>query len=298
MAIDTEDCMIGITIAAAGLAAMLAGATHYMTRVARGDLRAPPATLLVGVPLAAGLALVGLGIGLALGEPPLPLSVVAGISLVLAAFALWVHRQRRVPRDTLAVALGDPLPAFATLTPEGARFDSRSLAGRRVLLKFFRGEWCPFCQAELRRFEALRPTLAARGVEIVALSKDAPEAARRHRERDGLGFTLLCDPELSVIRRFGVEHRKALEISAGPRLSLFGLAVGSRPSFKAMAAPTTLLVDEAGAIRWIDQTDDYKVRSSAERVLGAVAEAFGGPRVVAAEPDGDPALPEVCCPTC
>ena len=102
----------------------------------------------------------------------------------------------------------------------------------------------------------------------------------------------------NVIRRFGVEHRKALEISAGPRLSLFGLAVGSRPSFKAMAAPTTLVVDEAGVIRWIDQTDDYKVRSSAERVLGAVGEAFGGPRVVAAEPETGSALPELCCPTC
>jgi hypothetical protein len=41
-----------------------------------------------------------------------------------------------------------------------------------------------------------------------------------------------------------------------------------------MAIPTSLLVDENGVIRWIDQTDDYRLRSSNERVLQAVSEAF------------------------
>ena len=41
-----------------------------------------------------------------------------------------------------------------------------------------------------------------------------------------------------------------------------------------MAIPTSLLIDENGVIRWIDQTDDYRLRSSNERVLKAVREAF------------------------
>lgn len=42
-----------------------------------------------------------------------------------------------------------------------------------------------------------------------------------------------------------------------------------------MTIPTSLLVDEDGVIMWIDQTDDYRLRSSNERVLKAVTEAFG-----------------------
>jgi len=42
-----------------------------------------------------------------------------------------------------------------------------------------------------------------------------------------------------------------------------------------MAIPTSLLIDEHGVIRWIDQSDDYRLRSSNERVLQAVREAFG-----------------------
>ena len=51
--------------------------------------------------------------------------------------------------------------------------------------------------------------------------------------------------------------------------------VGIIPAVKTMAIPTTLLVDEEGVVRWIDQTDDYRMRSDPDRVFGAVQEAFG-----------------------
>lgn len=266
--------MIGTLVAAAAVVVQLAGGTQFLFRVSRSDLRPPPAALTLGMPLGACMGVVGLGLGLEAGEPRIPLVLLSGTTLVWAAVAYGVHRQRRIPRNVLQVDVGEPMLAFSARTPEDDRFDSSALAGRRVLLKFFRGEWCPFCQAELKRFEALRPELEAHGVEIVAISKDTPEAAHHHRERDGLGFTVLCDPDLTVIRRFGVEHHKALEISGRRRFSVFGIELGSAPGFRTMAIPTTLLVDEQGIVRWIDQTDDYMVRSSVERVLTAVTECL------------------------
>jgi peroxiredoxin len=120
----------------------------------------------------------------------------------------------------------------------------------------------------------MRGDLEARRIRLVALSKDDVETAAAHRRRDGLGFTLLADPALEVIRRYGVEHHKALEVSKFS-FTLFGLPLALVPSFKTMAIPTTLLVDEHGIIRWIDQTEDYRVRSSSDRVLGAIDGAFG-----------------------
>ena len=48
------------------------------------------------------------------------------------------------------------------------------------------------------------------------------------------------------------------------------------PSFKTMAIPTTMLVDEEGVIRWIDQADDYRVRGDDARIREAVQSVFGG----------------------
>lgn len=267
--------MTPVLLCIVALATLFAGVGSYAAAIPRGEN--PRLPIAVGLSLLASLGLVAVAVVLALaGEGPLAVVLPVAVMLLLSTgFLLFVHAQRKVPRDTLRVAVGDPLLPFTAVTADGAPFDSQALAGRRVLLKFFRGAWCPFCQAELQRFEAMRPALRSLGVEVVALSKDTPEAARQHRDRDGLGFVLLCDPELEVIRQYGVEHRKALEVSGGPEFRLFGLRVGSRPRFRTMAAPTTLLIDENGVIRWIDQTDDYKVRSSAERVLGAMATTFG-----------------------
>lgn len=120
----------------------------------------------------------------------------------------------------------------------------------------------------------MQPDLDEHGIRLIALSKDTVEEAATHKIRDGLSLTLLADPKLDVIRQFGVEHHKALGFNTGT-FSLFGLPLALTPSFKTMAIPTSLLVDEDGVIRWIDQADDYRLRSSNDRVLEAVNEAFG-----------------------
>ena len=120
----------------------------------------------------------------------------------------------------------------------------------------------------------MQSDLDGHGVNLVALSKDTVEEAATHKTRDGLSMTLLADPKLDVIRQYGVEHHKALGFNTGS-FTLFGIPLALTPSFKTMAIPTSLLVDEQGVIRWIDQTDDYRLRSSNERVLQGVREAFG-----------------------
>jgi alkyl hydroperoxide reductase subunit AhpC len=112
------------------------------------------------------------------------------------------------------------------------------------------------------------------GVSIVALSKDSVEEAAVHKARDGLNLTLLADPKLEVIRQYGVEHHKALGFSTGS-FTLGSIPLSLMPSFKTMAIPTSLLVDEGGVIVWIDQADDYRLRSNERRVLKAVESAFG-----------------------
>jgi alkyl hydroperoxide reductase subunit AhpC len=119
-------------------------------------------------------------------------------------------------------------------------------------------------QAELEKYD----------VSVVALSKDTVEEAAVHKARDGLTFQLLSDPKLEVIKQYGVEHHKAFGFKTG-LLVIGGIPLAFVPSFKAMAIPTSLLVDEHGVIQWIDQTDDYRLRSNDSRVLGAVKNAFG-----------------------
>ncbi len=111
------------------------------------------------------------------------------------------------------------------------------------------------------------------GISVVALSKDDVAAAAVHKKRDGLTVQLLADPKLEVIRKYGLEHHKALNLNTGS-FTFFGIPLSLVPSFKTMAIPTTMLVDEEGKILWIDQSEDYRVRGDDKRIREAVKTVF------------------------
>lgn len=114
------------------------------------------------------------------------------------------------------------------------------------------------------------------GVTVVALSKDDVATCAAHRQRDGINFTLLADPALAVIKRFGLLHEGGFEF----RTFLLGsikFPMGWPTGFKSMAIPTTLLLDEDHTVRWIDQADDYRVRGDVTRTEAALREVYGAP---------------------
>jgi len=110
-------------------------------------------------------------------------------------------------------------------------------------------------------------------VTVVALSKDSVAEAAAHKQRDQVKITLLADPQLKVIRQYGLEHHKSLGSNTGS-LKLFGLPVSFTASFKTMAIPTSILIDENGIIQWIDQSDDYRLRSNPDVIFDAIKRAF------------------------
>ena len=266
-----------ILSATIGFAVVIVAIILYFRTIPRGTV--PKKVGGFAAKLVIGVAISALGVYLGLtgvGSAGVLTYVLAVLGIFMGGFVLWILPQRHTPLGEIKVAVGDKFLPFAAITWQGAPFDSSELNGKRTLLKFFRGGWCPYCSAELEAFDGMSDELAEYNVSVVALSKDTPEQAAVHRLRDSLSFPLLSDPDLKVIRTYGVEHHKALGQTKNPKFSIGGVPLGLAPfKFAAMAIPTTLLIDETGTIRWIDQTDDYRLRSSTQRVLGAVKTVFG-----------------------
>ena len=165
------------------------------------------------------------------------------------------------PRTAPAVSIGGPVLDFAATDDEGRPFDLASLRGRPFLLKFFRGHWCPYCVAELRRWNELAPELERRGIAIVTVCSDGAEQIRSGRSKHGLRATMLPDPDLAITDRYRLRSPKNFAPKAGVIIPL--------------PIPTTILVDADGIVRWIDQAADYMQRSDPQRVLDAIRAAGG-----------------------
>jgi peroxiredoxin len=103
----------------------------------------------------------------------------------------------------------------------------------------------------LRSFQQRLPELESRGIQVVAISVDAPDINRRQRQKLGYTYTFLSDPRAEVIRRYDLLHR------------------GAGPKGADIARPAEFLVDSSGTIRWVNLTENIAVRGRPQQVLDA-----------------------------
>ena len=123
-----------------------------------------------------------------------------GSALAAAAFfTLWTSDQG----GSAAVGRGTPAPGFELpRLAGGPPVDLAELRGRVVLVNFW-ATWCKPCEEEMPAMERLYRRLAPEGFELLAVSVDADaEPVRAFRERLGLSFPILLDPEQEVARRY------------------------------------------------------------------------------------------------
>jgi peroxiredoxin len=99
----------------------------------------------------------------------------------------------------------------------------------------------------LRSFQDTLPELEKRGIRTVAVSVDPPATTREHLSKMGWTYTFLSDPEAKAVRQYDLAH----DVGGG----------------KVIARPAELLIDPTGTVRWVNLTEDLRVRARPETVL-------------------------------
>ena len=104
-----------------------------------------------------------------------------------------------------ALKVGDSIPDVALRTAEDKEVRLRKLVSDRpAVLVFYRGGWCPFCNAHLQSLSSITNDLTKEGVQLIAISMDQPSKLRETMQKDKLDYTLLSDSDAK--RREGIRH--------------------------------------------------------------------------------------------
>jgi peroxiredoxin len=102
---------------------------------------------------------------------------------------------------------GDPLPAFKLPDIFGETIDTEALLQRGPLVvNFYRGSWCPYCNLELRALQQALSAIRASGASLVAVSAELPDRQAAMSEAHGIYFPLLHDIGNRVAKRFGIAY--------------------------------------------------------------------------------------------
>lgn len=170
-----------------------------------------------------------------------------------------------------ALGAGGTAPNFILQGADG-RFHSLAtlLAQGPLVISFYRGGWCPYCNLELRALQRVLPQITALGAQLVAISPERPDQALSTAEANALAFPVLHDAGSAVARRYGLAFDLAQALR--PIYARLGHALPERNGDGAwvLPIPATYVVGQDGVVRLAFVDSNYRNRLEPDAIIAAL----------------------------
>ena len=166
--------------------------------------------------------------------------------------------------------VGDTAPNFTLTNATGAEVQLKDYLQRGpVVLTWYRGGWCPYCNLTLHRLQAELPNFKAAGANLLALTPELPDKSISTKEKNELEFEVLSDVGNTVAREYGIVFELTPEVAeryqAGFDLHGFN---GDESNELPLAA--TYVIDMDGTIRYAFLDAEYRNRAEPAAILKAL----------------------------
>nr|WSZ18866.1 AhpC/TSA family protein [Streptomyces canus] len=203
--------------------------------------------------------------------------------------AFYTARQKQIPAETReimrragqeladsgqadrALTVGERAPGFTLPTATGhPRSLNALLADGPVVLTFYRGAWCPYCNIALRSLQQHHEAITARGARLVAVSPQIPDESLTLTEKHHLAFDVLSDIGSDTAKQYGLSFDLPDDLAAVYDKLGFDLQRVNAGHPRTLPLPATYVIDRDGVIRWAFADADYTKRAEPADILAAL----------------------------
>ena len=166
---------------------------------------------------------------------------------------------------------GDRAPEFVLPNARARMIRLSDLLARSpVVLTFYRGAWCPYCNAQLRGLQQALPEIEALGASLVAVSPQLPDGSLDLIDEHALTFEVLSDEKSRVASEYGIVFTlapadRALFLEVGTNL-----AQANGDDSWVLPAPSTFVIAKDGTIRHAQVDADFTNRLGPDEIVGAL----------------------------
>jgi peroxiredoxin len=189
---------------------------------------------------------------------------------------------------------GNIAPSFSLKDPEGNVVSSNELLKKGPLVvSFYRGVWCPYCNMEQQALEAVKPQFDKYGASLVAISPQTTPNSRKSMRQNNLTFPMLSDVKGKVGAAFGLRFELPDYL-----IELYKSLKNDLPTFNddpswTLPMPARYVIGQDGTILYSEVNPDYTHRPEPEDMIPVLQrEAAGVTATIKGKRDGDPiALP-------
>lgn len=167
---------------------------------------------------------------------------------------------------------GTRAPNFTLNNPYGKPVELNTLLKKGpVILVFYRGAWCPYCNLELHALNESLPNFKKYGATLIAITPQTPDKSLEQVNQDGYPFEILSDLDDRVMKAYKLYWEVPPELDAAYKHS-FGLDVAAfnGNGRRGLPVPGTFVIDKSGIVRAAFADTDYKKRMEPADILTAL----------------------------
>ena len=163
---------------------------------------------------------------------------------------------------------GDAAPDFILKDPDGKPVASRDLLAKGPLVvSFYRGVWCPYCNLELQALQDTLPEITGRGASLIAISPQTAPNSRKSERDNKLSFPILSDVRSEVADAFGIRFALSGELVALYKSFKNDLPVFNDDPSWVLPMPARYVIGRDGVIAYAEVNPDYTHRPDPSELL-------------------------------
>ncbi len=192
-------------------------------------------------------------------------------SIMLFSFLLIVSSIVFAQSETVypeGLKVGDMAPEFSGKDQNGKIFTlTDALMKGDVVMLFYRGQWCPYCNKQLSHFSDSLQLLTAKGVTLLAITPETGENVKKTVDKTKATFPVLEDEGLSIMKMYKVNF--AMDEKTVTKYKGYGIDLDKANGNNGtnLPVPATYIIGKDGKIKYVFFNADYRKRAHVLDIL-------------------------------
>ncbi|WP_298487661.1 peroxiredoxin-like family protein [uncultured Maribacter sp.] len=167
--------------------------------------------------------------------------------------------------------VGDTAPNFVLKNALGNPVELQEyLKKGKVVLTWYRGGWCPFCNLTLRQLQQELPNFKANNATLIALTPEVPDQSLSTSEKHNLEFEVLSDLGNKIAREYGIVYKLTDDVAKSYNSS-FGLNDYNGDDSNELPLAATYIINEDGTIAYAFLDAEYRNRAEPAEIIKFLA---------------------------
>ena len=164
--------------------------------------------------------------------------------------------------------IGSKAPDFKAKDQDGNDVRLKDLLKKgKVVLVFYRGYWCPYCNRELSRLQDSLIQIQEKGATVVAVSPEMPAQIKQTVEKTKAAYPVIYDEGLKIMKGYEVEYELEETTLARYRSSGLDIEKNNGTNGKYLPVPAVYIIDKESTVTYRFFDTDYKKRPSVAEIL-------------------------------